>query len=156
MPFNPGVRDDPSREIETFGFFEVMVPATGAITSLQIADSSGRQTFGKLVRSKTAPRLTIVSPKNGARLGTRTRVIWRVADSDTAASRLMYQVAYSPDGGRSFVPIGVDLKAPQLVFNSRDIRKSSGRGLIRVFVSDGLNTTFADVTGLTPTAARFP
>ena len=156
VPFDAGVRDDPSREIETFGFFEVMVPATGAITSLQVTNSTGRQVVRKLVRSKVPPRLTIVSPKRGARLGPRTRVVWRVSDGDTPPSQLMYQVAYSPDGGRSFVPIGVDLKAPQLVFNSREIQKSSGQGLIRVFVSDGLNTTFADVTGLTPTAAAFP
>ncbi len=156
VAFTPGVRDDPSREVESFGFFEVMVPATGAITSLQIADAAGRQTFGKLVRSKIPPRLRIVSPAPGARLGARTRVVWKVTDSDTTASRLLYQVAYSPDGGRTFVPVGVDLKAPQLVFDSREIQKSSGRGLIRVFVSDGLNTAFADVGGLTTTAARFP
>ena len=156
VAFTPELRDDPKREVGVFGFFEVMVPATGVVTDVRISDASGRTTFAKLVRSKIPPRLSIVSPAPNSRLGPKTRVVWRVTDGDTTASKLMYQVAYSPDAGRTFVPVRVDLKQPQLVFDSREIQKSSRRGVIRVFVSDGLNTTFADVTGLTTTAARFP
>jgi hypothetical protein len=154
--FDPGVRDDPSRPVAAFGFFEVMVPATGVVTDVRIADVSGERTFGRLTRSKIPPRVTIVSPRPNARLGARTRVVWNVTDGDTAAQRLVYQVAYSPDGGRTFVPVGVDLRVRQLVFDSREIQRSSGQGLIRVFASDGLNTAFADVKGLTAAAARFP
>jgi hypothetical protein len=42
-----------------------------------------------------------------------------------------------------------------LSFDSTEIQKSGGRGLIRIFTSDGLNTSFADVTGLSTSAARF-
>jgi hypothetical protein len=155
VAFQPRLQDDPEREVGAFGFFEVMVPAQGVISDVRISDLAGRQTFGRLVRSKLPPRITIVSPRRKAKLSAKTRVVWKVSDSDTSVQRLMYQVAYSPDGGRTFVPVGVDLKARQLVFDSRQIQKSAGRGLIRVFVSDGLNTAFADVGGLSTTAARF-
>ncbi len=43
-----------------------------------------------------------------------------------------------------------------ITFNSTEIQQSLGNGLIRVFVSDGLNTAFADVSELTPLDAQFP
>jgi hypothetical protein len=67
----------------------------------------------------------------------------------------MYQLAYSPNGGRNWVPIGVGIRATSFTFNSAEVQRSEGSGAIRVFVSDGLNTAFADVTGLTPAAAKY-
>ncbi|MCI0692305.1 hypothetical protein L0337_09915 [candidate division KSB1 bacterium] len=68
---------------------------------------------------------------------------------------MLYQLAFSPDAGRSWVPIGVDVKRTSFTFNSTEIPRSQGNGVIRVFVSDGLNTAFADVSGLTTTAAKY-
>ena len=76
------------------------------------------------------------------------RVAWAITAGTTPASQLRYQAAYSPDKGRTFVPIGVDLRGTRLVFDSTSIQRSLRTGLIRVFVSDGLNTSFADATGL--------
>jgi hypothetical protein len=153
-PFNSDLRDD--RSLSRFGAFEVMIPTSAEIQSLRITDTSGERTFGRLARTKAVPRITILSPQPGARLAARTTVRWRANDADTASGRLMYQVAYSPNGGRNWVPIAVDLTKTAVTFNSTQIQRSAGRGVLRVFVSDGLNTAFADVTKLTPTRASFP
>ena len=59
---------------------------------------------------------------------------------------------------RSWVPIAVDVPGSErsIVFNSTEIQQSKGNGVIRVYVSDGLNTEYADVTKLTPKAAKYP
>lgn len=154
-PFEPRLGDD--ERLEPFGAFTVMVPVSGAIRSLRVTDRQGKRTFGRLRESRRAPTIQILSPRQGARLGRRTTVRWRAADADTRESRLLFQVAYSPNGGRDFVPVAVDVRGKSATFNSTLIQRSRrGRGLIRVFVSDGLNTAFDDVTGLVAARGRFP
>lgn len=97
------------------------------------------------------------SPDAGAELGEVVEVAWEAFDPDTPAELLLYQVAYSPDGGDSWVPIAVDIPGTvtAITFDATTIRSTDGAsGLLRVFVSDGLNTAFADVRGLTTLAAR--
>jgi len=159
-PFNALLGDD-SEEPLQFGFFEVMVALENPnleVASLRITSADGAFVFGELNRSQP-PVITIVAPQAGAALGEQTEVIWEVSDPDTLDDELQYQLAYSPDGGQTFVPIAVDVPGSQrsIVFNSTEIQQSLGdQGLIRVFVSDGLNTAFADVSNLTTTAAQFP
>lgn len=154
-PFEPRLGDD--ERLEPFGAFTVMVPVSGAIRSLRVTDREGGRTLARLRKSGRTPSIQIRSPRNGARLGRRTTVRWRAADADTPASRLLFQVAYSPNGGRDFVPVAVDVRGRSATFNSTLIQRSRrGRGLIRVFVSDGLNTAFDDVTGLTAVRGRYP
>lgn len=154
-PFEPRLGDD--ERIEPFGQFTVMLPTSGALRSLRVTDRRGERTFGVLRQSDQPPRIRIRSPQRGGRLGSRTTVRWRVRDGDTRRSRLRFQVAYSPNGGRDFVPVAVDVRGNSATFNSSLIQRSRNRrGLIRVFASDGLNTTSAQVTGLTAARAKFP
>jgi hypothetical protein len=148
VPFDAHIAGDGEKEQQSFGFFEVLVPYEGEVSAVRITDSTGRKVFGGLDRSRVPPRLRILAPGRGGKLTGMSRVTWQVEDSDTPASALMYQVAYSPDNGRSFVPVGVNLTRPDWTFDATRIPRSQGAGLIRVFVSDGLNTAFADVTGL--------
>jgi hypothetical protein len=46
--------------------------------------------------------------------------------------------------------------AKSLVVDTTEIQQSRGNGVIRVFVSDGLNTAFADVTNLSTVFALYP
>lgn len=50
----------------------------------------------------------------------------RVTDPDTPSSLLQYQIAYSPNGGASFVPIAVDLRATSFTFDSTQIQRAPG------------------------------
>jgi hypothetical protein len=85
------------------------------------------------------------------REGESTEMRWAIGDPDTADSHLRVEAAYSDDGGRSWVPLGVDIPGTDraFTFGSSQLPESDGEGVIRVFVSDGVNTAFDDVTGLT-------
>jgi uncharacterized protein (TIGR03437 family) len=146
VPFTPTVADDPSQEVEGFGTFEVMIPAPADIASLNITDRAGTLNFGGFQRSATPVTVTITSPPPGAALDPVTKVVARVSNPSPGA---LFQAAYSPDGGKSFVPIAVDLTDPNFTFDATTVPPSAGFGLIRIFAGDGLNTTMMDVGNLT-------
>jgi hypothetical protein len=155
-PFTPLIADDPSQEHEQFGTFEVMVPINPnrAISSLQI--STPRKRRVAVLKRSRPPRIKIVRPKAGTILRGSVRVAWRASDPDTPKPKRLFQVAYSQDGGRSWVPVAVDVPGTKagVVFNSSRLAGSAGKGMIRVFVSDGLNTSFADVGRLSKQVTR--
>jgi hypothetical protein len=157
--FDATVADDGEPGREKNGFFEVMVPVPPAreIVSLRVTNAEGWREYAAIERS-APPEIVITAPQPGVRLDEQTEVGWVVRDPDTPEERLLYQLAYSPDAGRNWVPIAVDVPgtARSIVFDSTEIQRSDGNGVIRVFVSDGLNTAFADVGGLTTVAARYP
>lgn len=160
VQFNALVGDDSGEESgNRRGFFEVMIPVAPdrEVASVRILDSATGREFGGFQRS-APPQVAIVEPTPGARLGTETRITWNATDPDTPPQQLSYQVSYSPDSGLNWVPIAVNVPGTQrsIVFNSTEIQQSAGKGILRVFVSDGLNTSFADVTALTPVAAQYP
>ena len=148
--------EDTKEGREVQGFFEVMIPVAPnrEIVSVRITDLEGRREFTVLKRSRP-PTIRIVSPKPGDKLGEKTEVAWEATDPDTPPDQLMFQMAFSYDGGRSWVPIGVDLRGKSASFPSSEIPMADGNGVIRVFVSDGLNTAFADVAKLTTSAAKY-
>lgn len=157
IEFDGRVGDDSGRkEEERFGAFEVMVPVAPdrEISSLTIR---GARVFVNLKRG-IPPVISIIAPKPGAALAEKTVVAWDAVDMDSQDSELMYQIAYSPNGGRSFVPLMVDIpgNTRRVQVDTTEIQKSDANGLIRVFVSDGLNTAFADVGKLVPQAAKYP
>jgi hypothetical protein len=147
--FSARIADDDHRELN--GAFSVQVPVDPKqeIASLRILNASGKQ-FALLKQSKP-PTISILSPRQGSALGDKTEVAWSVSDPDTPASGLVLEAAYSQDGGSTWVPIDVDISgtARSLTFDSSRVAKSEGKGMIRVFVSDGLNTAYATVDRLT-------
>jgi hypothetical protein len=154
-PFDAVIEDDCTDEEScepSLGHFEVMLPAPGDVTTLEIIDTETRETVAELSRSDVRPEVKIITPSRGDRLGRKTTVDWRGIDPDSRG--LTYMVAYSPNAGRDFVPLGVDLTESELSFDSTQIQRSR-RGLIRVFASDGLSTAWADVKGLRTLAGEF-
>jgi hypothetical protein len=149
VPFNAVVGDDQEPGVHTRkGFFEVMVPVTGELSRLRITTRAGDRTFAQLTRGRP-PVVRIQSLRRNTTLTGRRTVRWTVSDPDTPESRLRYQVAFSGDGGRTFIPVAVNLSRESAAFDTRRTSARRGRGIFRVFVSDGLNTTFHDVGGLT-------
>ena len=147
VPFDPLVADDGGKESAVFGFFEVMIPVRGAVRSLTITNASGTRNFGGFQSSTVTPRVEITSPARGTTLGSAARVTARLATAP--GENRLYQAAYSWDGGQSFVPIAVDLREPVFTFDATAVPSSAGNGVIRIFVSDGLNMSFTDVDRLT-------
>lgn len=154
------------------GAFSAMLPVdpNAEIRSLRVMNADRTVQLAEMRRSKP-PRIRIVSPRQGTVLGRDDRerddrggedrgrddregetseVRWTIDDPDTPDSQLRFEAAYSNDEGRSWVPIGVDIPGTDraFTFDSSEIPESDGEGVIRVFVSDGLNTAFDDVTVL--------
>ena len=154
-PFDGGIHDDSRDPRAPAGAFTATVAVQGQIALVRVRARRTRNVLGTLRGSGEAPRIAVVAPRPQAKLGPRTLVRWRISDPDTPRSRLRFQIAYSPNGGTDFVPVGVDVRGTSFAFDSRQIQRSRGRGLLRVFVSDGVNTAFADVGRLTTAAARF-
>ncbi len=155
--FDALVGDDSEEGSERYGFFEVRIPVPPGrrVVSLRVRDADHPEQIYVSTTATAPPRLTVLSPQPGADLDATTPVTWRVADPDSKPADLQYQVAYSFDGGASWVPLAVDLEGSDtsVMVNTREVQKSDGRGVIRVFVSDGLNTDSDDVNGLSaPTA----
>ena len=147
IPINPRVADDPSKgEEEMPGFFEVMTPIPGEVATLKVRNITGA-TVGGFERS-LPPTIQIISPVRDEFIPNRTVVSWKLKDPDTALDKLMVQAAFSPDSGRTFVPVAVDVSGEKTAFDATRVPCSKGSGLLRVFVSDGLNTASADVPGL--------
>ncbi len=155
--FNALVAGDGEMEEERYGFFEVRVPVPPErrVLGLRIRDANNPERVYFSSSASETPVITVTQPQPGASLGESTEVRWRVDDPDTEAAAMQFQIAYSFDGGESWVPLLVDVPGGETsaVVNTREVQRSDGQGVIRVFVSDGLNTDFDDVNGLsTPRA----
>jgi len=152
------VADDGAEGEERHGFFEVMVAVDPGreIEQVRILDAATERELGTLERSEP-PTVRIAAPEDGAQLGERTDVAWEIEDQDTPLESIFLQLAYSPDGGNSWVPIAVDIPATvtSLTFDSTQIPASDGRGILRLFAGDGVNTVFDEVGRLTTAAAQF-
>ena len=140
----------------SLGPFSAAIPIEGTVESIALVNRDGARVLARMKRSRAAPEVEIVAPKPGATLGRKTTLRWQVADPDSPGSAMMYHVAYSPDGGRSFYPVDVNLRATGVTFDATNLPSSeAGQGLLRIFVSDGLNSGFTDLARLSNPPARF-
>jgi hypothetical protein len=146
--FDTLVRADGEHGRDPDGAFSVMLPVdpNAEIASLRITNAERTVEYAEMQRSEP-PRVKLVSPQPGTELAGRTEVEWAVDDPDTSEDQLLIEAAYSNDNGRSWVPIGVDIPGTDrgLTFDASELPESSGEGVIRVFVGDGLTTTYDDV-----------
>ena len=155
VAFDAQVGDD--ADGEGFGFFEVMVAVDPGLEVVSLTIDGPGGPVAQLERSEP-PEIQLLAPEPGSELGAETEVVWKVFDPDTPTDELQYQVAYSPDDGQTWVPVAVDVPGSEssVVFDSTQIQASEREdAIIRVFVSDGLSTAFADSAGLIPTEAGF-
>lgn len=146
-------RADPT----ALGGFHVNVPLRYGerAESVRILTPAGRA-LATLRRSGRAPVPRIGGLETGTRLGRRTALRWRVADADTPRAALRHQVLYSPDGGRDWVPVAVGLRGTRLVFDAARLPLTApGRGVLRVYTTDGLNSGVAQVGRLSLRSAGY-
>ncbi len=98
-----------------------------------------------LERSDNPPVVTILSPAPGATLDGATVVQWTASDADGDLLRTLVQ--YSHNGGLTWRPLAANAQGSQLTLDA-DRLPSGDNAAIKVVVSDGLNTTEAQVTDL--------
>jgi hypothetical protein len=141
---------DPGKPRETIklGPFEATVPVIGEVVSVRLMDPEKKKTFARLNRTAQKPRVKITTPKPNSKLTSKTEVSWSVSDPDSKPSEFLYHVAYSPDGGANFIPVAVNKRKTQIVFDASKYPPSEGEGVLRIYASDGLNTVTTDVNRL--------
>jgi hypothetical protein len=145
---------DPRKLPDTIelGPFEATIPVIGEVVSVRLTDPLKKETFALLKRTAEKPKLRILTPKPNSKLTSETEVNWSVFDPDSKPSEFLYHVAYSPDTGVNFIPVAVNKRKTQIVFNAAKYPPSDGKGILRIYASDGLNTVTVDVNALSNSA----
>jgi hypothetical protein len=97
----------------------------------------GVTTLASIPVSPSAPQVTVTFPNGGEMLQGQQTIVWTASDGD--GDDLSYDVLFSSDGGSSWTAIALGLDQPSLVWDT-DSEPGGQQGLIRVLVSDGVNT----------------
>ena len=125
--------------------FTLFVPKVKNVAQVVLL-SEGKE-ITRQVRSPNSPVIRLLSPKQGETLKDQKLIQWDAADKDGDALRFSLQ--YSPDGGKTFVPLAVNLTSQEFPLDPSQIPGSRGQaGLIRLIASDGLNTATTEVNKL--------
>lgn len=125
--------------------FTLFVPQIENVQQV-VLFSEGKE-VDRQVRSPNAPVIRLVSPKQGETLRDQQVITWEAEDED--GDELRFSLQYSSDGGKSFVPLAVNLTDQKFVLDPAQIPGSRGQtGLIRLIATDGLNTAITEVTRL--------
>lgn len=128
----------------------LLVPNPAQVARLELY--RGGMLEDSKLRSEHAPIVVITSPEPSTTLTSGTIISWSIADDDDSeenAESFVTNISYSHDGGVSAIPLRA-LKRDGLGYRLGDVTDLpfSANGRIVVSVSDGLNTTSAEVTGL--------
>ena len=96
--------------------------------------------LASLMASASPPVLAITSPSAGTTLDASTplTIAWTASDAD--GDSLTFTALYSPDGGESLLPLGVDIAESSVTFNPAQI-EGGENVLFRVLASDGFHTS---------------
>ena len=125
--------------------FTLFVPKVRNVHQVVLL-SEGKE-ITRQVRSPNSPAIRLLSPKQGETLKDQKLIQWEAADKD--GDNLRFSLQYSPDGGKTFVPLAVNLTGQEFVLDPSQIPGSRGQtGLIRLIATDGLNTATTEVNAL--------
>jgi len=121
--------------------FALVVPAMTDVHSIALL-SEGRE-LTRMVRSPNRPMVRFTSPsRNGQILQGRVPIRWEATDPD--GDPLTFYLQYSRDGGKTFVPVAVNLTRTEFMLDTSRIAGGQ-TALLRLFATDGLNTAMAQV-----------
>jgi len=125
--------------------FTLFIPKVKNIAHV-VLFSEGKEVT-RQVRSPNSPVIRLLSPKQGETLKDQKLIQWEAEDKD--GDKLRFSLQYSPDGGKTFVPLAVNLTGQEFVLDPLQIPGSRGQtGLIRLIATDGLNTATTEVNTL--------
>ncbi|HMR62978.1 MAG TPA: hypothetical protein PKE64_03110 [Anaerolineae bacterium] len=109
----------------------------------RITVTNPQQTLSEVAVSNHAPEIRILQPAGGTTLKGRETIIWEGLDADGDA--LTYDLLYSPDGGRLWLPLAVQLRDTRYSFHTSQIPATTD-GHLRLIARDGFNTTTAELS----------
>lgn len=134
-PDDPGDDGDP----DGFGTFIVPVPDAEMVKKVQI--HFGGNVIGSIEASDNAPVIDIIAPGDGDVLdGDTASFEWIASDAD--GDPLTYMVQISGDGGNTWETLVVNWNSMTLEVDMSLVPETD-MGVVRVFASDGFNSTMA-------------
>jgi hypothetical protein len=114
--------------------FALAIPNDPNIMALSVLRNG--QVQDRIARSPSAPVAGFAAAP-GVLSGPATLGL-NAADAD--GDRLTYSVQYSPDGGRTLIPVAVSETGTQFTLDTQYLPASTN-GFLRLLITDGLNTT---------------
>ncbi|HET6146650.1 MAG TPA: hypothetical protein VFH68_03905 [Polyangia bacterium] len=140
--FEPRKLDDHDSDYAKHFTFDEAVPLVASIAKLVL--TKGRATLATLTASAAGPAVTIDAPTAGASWGAGSlqTVSW-TATSPVGAPLVAF-VLYSPDGGRTMIPLARNVSGSSFSISADEL-PSSSNGTIYVQVSEGLRQAVASV-----------
>ncbi len=142
MHEGPGPKGSP--EVDLLFFSEMVAFADGSVR-LEILNPDGK-VLREMNAGPTPPSVKLLSPNGGEKFGADDSVTVAWESSDPERDPLAFNLQYSPDGGKTW-----DLVAQSLQGNSAELDAGiliGGKaGLLRIWASDGLNSSYDDSDG---------
>jgi hypothetical protein len=127
---------DPADDIEN-NIFSELIPVQLNANRIVVLDSTDTE-IGSIVLEGAAPAVSISSPAGGGILEGDQIVSWQITDSDS--TDFVSWVQYSANGGNMWLTLSIHLGTSELRVNFDELPGSDGDALIRILVSDGVNT----------------
>ncbi|MBN1422422.1 MAG: hypothetical protein JXP34_26840, partial [Planctomycetes bacterium] len=122
------------RPIDTY-YFRFQTPEVRGAASVALL--RGRQVLDAVFVSSNAPEVSLISPNGGERWSGVHPVIWEAGDADR--DPLRFDVYYTPDGGRRWIPVASGIEGDSIEVDSTILPGGSG-ARIRVIATDGFHT----------------
>lgn len=115
-----------------------MVPYVSGTDQVAIEGPAG--VLAQVSAGASAPAVTVLSPNGGETLsGDVVDVSWTASDAD--ADDLSFSIEFSPDSGATWELVVHGVSGSSYAIRRQNILSSSGQGLFRVWVSDGIHTS---------------
>jgi hypothetical protein len=115
--------------------FHYNLPWPAGTTLVQLKE--GQTVLAERAASAHLPTVHVLAPNGGEALDGEFEVRWTGNDAD--GDPLSYSVLYSPDGGVSWRPLGIDTTGTSMVVSTNDLIGGE-LGQIRVRVTDGFSS----------------
>jgi hypothetical protein len=122
--------------------FSLVVPFEAGVQRIRLLQ--GKTLLAKRSASPNAPTVKLLFPVGGETLTGEQTVSWSGSDADGGALR--YSVEYSPDLGKTWLPVVVGTAKSSAIVNFDNL-PGSQQASLRVEVTDGLNTSNALTAG---------
>lgn len=137
VPFMPA--SESTEEFEAIGLpaFSELIPVQPGASALRLVSGSST-VLGTLTLEGTAPVVTIEAPAGSEMLDKTHTIAWSILDPDSSAHTSW--VEYSNDGGASWISLGRFEEATSVDESFDDLPGGDGSALVRVSVSDGVNS----------------
>lgn len=126
-------------------WFSVPIPVESASEIAYVRVGSITSTLASITRTAAAPTATLLRPTAHESVSDTLTVEWAGDDSD--GNDVFATVQYSHNGGETWMPL-VYQSSETSVSVSTQLLPASTSGALRLYLTDGLNTSVATVSGL--------